>query len=92
MVDCSRMFLCRGLCSRMKAEDVRGTLEPVIQRTGVHDARGKPFHPMTEGKIKRYHRSMKNIVLLDNCYLPMRFFLFFQRRIVVDIARGALKG
>ena len=33
--------------------------------------RGKPFHPMTQGKIERYHRSMKNIILLDNTYLPM---------------------
>jgi len=34
--------------------------------------RGKPFHPMTKGKIERYHRSMKNIILLDNHYLPMQ--------------------
>ena len=33
--------------------------------------RGRPFHPMTQGKIERYHRSMKNIILLDNYYLPM---------------------
>ena len=26
---------------------------------------------MTQGKIERYHRSMKNIILLDNYYLPM---------------------
>ena len=25
---------------------------------------------MTQGKIERYHRSMKNIVLLDNYYSP----------------------
>jgi putative transposase len=25
---------------------------------------------MTQGKIERYHRSMKNRILLDNCYLP----------------------
>ncbi|RKX80657.1 MAG: hypothetical protein DRP60_02640, partial [Spirochaetes bacterium] len=24
----------------------------------------------TQGKIERYHRSMKNILLLDNYYLP----------------------
>jgi hypothetical protein len=25
---------------------------------------------MTQGKIERYHRSMKNRILLDNYYLP----------------------
>ncbi|MDH5766853.1 MAG: integrase core domain-containing protein [Gammaproteobacteria bacterium] len=25
---------------------------------------------MTQGKIERYHRSMKNIILLDNYYTP----------------------
>ena len=32
--------------------------------------RGKPHHPMTQGKIERYHRSMKNQILLENYYLP----------------------
>ena len=32
--------------------------------------RGRPYHPMTQGKIERWHRSMKNQVLLENYYLP----------------------
>ena len=28
------------------------------------------YHPMTQGKIERYHRSMKNIVKLQNYYSP----------------------
>jgi putative transposase len=37
---------------------------------GISHIRGKPFHPMTQGKIERYHRSMKSIVTLDNYYSP----------------------
>ena len=32
--------------------------------------RGRPYHPMTQGKIERWHRSLKNQVLLENYYLP----------------------
>ena len=32
--------------------------------------RGKPNHPQTQGKIERYHRSMKNVVKLENYYSP----------------------
>ena len=28
------------------------------------------MHPQTQGKIERYHRSMKNIIKLDNYFSP----------------------
>ncbi len=31
---------------------------------------GRPNHPQTQGKIERYHRSMKNVIKLDNYYCP----------------------
>ena len=37
---------------------------------GIKAINGKPFHPQTQGKIVRYHRSMKNIIKLDNYYSP----------------------
>ncbi|UCG29022.1 MAG: transposase, partial [Bacteroidales bacterium] len=32
--------------------------------------RGKPNHPQIQGKIERYHRSMKNVIKLENSYSP----------------------
>ena len=40
---------------------------------GEHDmkhTRGKPYHPMTQGKIERWHLSLKSRILLENYYLP----------------------
>lgn len=37
---------------------------------GIEHVRCAPFHPMTQGKIERYHRSMKNILLLEHYYSP----------------------
>ena len=36
----------------------------------MNHTRGKPYHPMTQGKIERYHRSLKNRILLENYCLP----------------------
>jgi putative transposase len=32
--------------------------------------RGSPYHPMTQGKIERWHQTLKNRILLENYYLP----------------------
>ena len=37
---------------------------------GMTHTRGKPYHTITQGKIKRYHRSPKDQILLENYYLP----------------------
>ena len=31
-----------------------------LKDKGIRHVRGRPYHPMTQGKIERYHRSMKN--------------------------------
>jgi len=41
-----------------------------LEDNGIRHIRSRPYHPMTQGKIERYHRSMKNRILLDNYYLP----------------------
>jgi transposase InsO family protein len=49
---------------------ISGELKKYLAEQGFTHTRGKPYHPMTQGKIERYHRSMKNILLLDNYYCP----------------------
>ena len=36
----------------------------------IDHVRGAPYHPMTQGKIERWHQTLKNRILLDNYYLP----------------------
>lgn len=36
----------------------------------IDHIRGRPLHPQTQGKIERYHRSIKSLVLLDHYYCP----------------------
>jgi putative transposase len=45
-------------------------LKEYFHSIGVIPIHGKVNHPQTQGKIERYHRSMKNIVNLDNYYCP----------------------
>ncbi len=37
---------------------------------GVKHIRGRKLHPQTQGKIERYHRTMKNVIKLENYYYP----------------------
>lgn len=36
----------------------------------IEHIRGAPYHPQTQGKIERWHQTLKNRVLLNNYYLP----------------------
>ena len=49
---------------------VSAELATYLATHGLTHTRGKPYHPMTQGKIERYHRSMKNVVKLENYYSP----------------------
>jgi transposase InsO family protein len=39
-----------------------------LENNGIRHIRSRPYHPMTQGKIERYHRLMKTRILLDNYY------------------------
>lgn len=49
---------------------IAAELKDYLQSIGVKPIHGKVNHPQTQGKIERYHRSMKNIVNLNNYYCP----------------------
>ncbi len=45
-------------------------LKQWLKTKDMSHTRGAPYHPMTQGKIERYHRSMKNVIKLENYYFP----------------------
>ena len=49
---------------------VSGELQDYLDERGMIHTRGAPDHPQTQGKIERYHRSMKNVVKLEHYYYP----------------------
>jgi len=99
--DYSRYIVHWELCSNMKVDDVKRTVDKAIVKAKLitkqrprllsdngscyiaaelksylkdhhqmDQVHGRPFHPQTQGKIERYHRTMKNVVKLDNYYAP----------------------
>ena len=50
---------------------VSGELATWLNSKNMDHVRGAPFHPQTQGKIERWHQTMKNRVLLENYYLPV---------------------
>ena len=49
---------------------ISGELAEWMQKQEMEHIRGAPFHPQTQGKIERWHQTMKNRILLENYYLP----------------------
>ena len=45
-------------------------LKKYLKEKGIGHTRGAPYHPMTQGKIERYHRSIKNVIRLQHYYFP----------------------
>jgi putative transposase len=45
-------------------------LAKYLKAKGMDHVRGAPHHPQTQGKIERWHQTMKNRVLLENYFLP----------------------
>lgn len=49
---------------------ISAELKGWLDEHGISHTRGKPYHPMTQSKIERWHRTMKDKILLENYYLP----------------------
>ena len=49
---------------------VAGDLADWMSEHDMKHIRGAPYHPMTQGKIERWHQTLKNRILLEHYYLP----------------------
>lgn len=49
---------------------ISADLKRYLESKNIKPIHGRVNHPQTQGKIERYHRSMKNVVKLENYYCP----------------------
>jgi transposase InsO family protein len=49
---------------------VAADLAKWLDGQNMEHVRGAPYHPMTQGKIERWHQTLKNRIQLENYYLP----------------------
>ncbi|MEJ2376988.1 MAG: IS3 family transposase [Pseudolabrys sp.] len=49
---------------------VSADLAEWLEAQSMGHVRGAPYHPQTQGKIERWHQTLKNRILLENYYLP----------------------
>ena len=55
---------------QLSSSYVSGDLAEWLDDNGMSHVRGAPNHPQTQGKIERWHQTLKNRILLENYYLP----------------------
>ena len=60
------------LLSDNGASYISADLAEWLDGKGMQHVRGAPYHPQTQGKIERWHQTLKNRILLENYYLPGR--------------------
>jgi transposase InsO family protein len=49
---------------------ISGDVAEWLGDNGMDHVRGAPYHPQTQGKIERWHQTLKNRILLENYFLP----------------------
>ena len=68
--DTARVVHRPRLLSDNGSSYVAGDLARWLHGKGIAHIRGAPNHPQTQGKIERWHQTLKNRILLENYYLP----------------------
>ena len=58
------------LLSDNGASYISGDLAEWLKGKGMGHVRGAPYHPQTQGKIERWHQTLKNKILLENYFFP----------------------
>jgi putative transposase len=80
--DTARVVHRPRLLSDNGSSYVAGDLARWLEGKGIAHIRGAPNHPQTQGKIERWHQTLKNRILLENYFLPGQ----------LDLAVGAFVG
>ena len=65
-----RLPIDHGSCRDNGSSYIAGDLAKWLGARNIKHVRGAPYHPMTQGKIERWHQTLKNRILLENYYLP----------------------
>ena len=68
--DCATVATKPRLLSDNGSSYVAGDLAKYLEGKDMDHVRGAPHHPQTQGKIERWHQTMKNRVLLEHDFLP----------------------
>jgi len=68
--NCATVIQKPRLLSDNGSSYVATDLAEYLDDKGMDHVRGAPHHPQTQGKIERWHQTMKNRVLLENYFLP----------------------
>ena len=68
--DSARVVHKPRLLSDNGSSYISGDLADWLEAKGMAHVRGAPRHPQTQGKIERWHQTLKNRILLENYFLP----------------------
>ena len=69
-IDTARVLHRPRLLSDNGSSYLSADLADWLDDRKMQHVRGAPYHPMTQGKIERWHQTLKNRILLENYYLP----------------------
>ena len=63
-------FIGRDCCPTTGRPTSRPSWRNGWDERNIGHVRGAPCHPQTQGKIERWHQTLKNRILLENYYFP----------------------